>query len=79
MECNVSGNKMMQMASNKGLARLTAGKLRLVNLSNCRGQQMAASKKVEVFINDMKVLVDPGTTILQVCATVFTSSLCIYF
>ncbi|KAK6108293.1 NADH dehydrogenase (quinone) G subunit [Brugia pahangi] len=65
MECNVSGNKMMQMASSKGLARLTAGKLRLVNLSNCRGQQMAASKKVEVFINDMKVLVDPGTTILQ--------------
>jgi hypothetical protein len=27
----------------------------------------AAPKKVEVFIDDKKVLVDPGMTILQVC------------
>ncbi|EJD76508.1 NADH dehydrogenase, variant [Loa loa] len=55
----------MQMASGTGLARLTAGKLRLVSLPTCRGQQTTASRKVEVFINDRKVLVDPGTTILQ--------------
>ncbi|VDK68715.1 unnamed protein product [Onchocerca ochengi] len=53
------------MASGTGLSRLTVGKLRLISLLSCRGQQTTASNKVEVFINDKKVLVDPGTTILQ--------------
>ncbi|KAL3984932.1 NADH dehydrogenase (quinone) G subunit [Acanthocheilonema viteae] len=55
----------MQIASSTGLARLTAGKFRLISLLPCRGQQTTASKKLEVFINDKKILVDPGTTILQ--------------
>ncbi|CAG9540764.1 unnamed protein product [Cercopithifilaria johnstoni] len=55
----------MQMACGTGLARLTAGKLRLISLQSCRGQQTAVPKKIEVFINDKKILVDPGTTILQ--------------
>lgn len=65
----------MQMTSGTGLARLTAGKLRLISLPRCRGQQTAAPKKIEVFINDKKVLVDPGTTIMQVCAAVFILSI----
>ncbi|MCP9257138.1 NADH-ubiquinone oxidoreductase 75 kDa subunit, mitochondrial [Dirofilaria immitis] len=53
------------MASGVILSRLPASKLGLINLLFCRSQQTIASKKVEVFINDKKVLVDPGTTILQ--------------
>lgn len=61
---------MQIVSSGTGLVRLTIGKLRLISLPPCRGQQTAASKKVEVFINDKKILVDPGTTIMQVCASV---------
>lgn len=60
---------MKQMTSVTSLARLTAGKFRLIILQCCRGQQTAASKKIEVFINEKKILVDPGTTIMQVCAS----------
>ena len=37
---------------------------------SCRYQQTAAMpEKVEVFVDDQKILVDPGTTVLQVGAT----------
>lgn len=58
----------MQRVSGAGLARLAAGKLRMVNLLACRGQQTGVStEKIEVFIDNRRVLVEPGTTILQVC------------
>lgn len=69
----------MQIALGTGLARWTSSKLRLTNLPPRRGQQTAAPKKVELFINDKRILVDPGTTIMQVCVEVFAMSLCAYF
>ena len=38
---------------------------RVVTVSN-RGTATKAPEKVEVFIDDKRVLVDPGTTVLQV-------------
>ncbi|VDN05298.1 unnamed protein product [Thelazia callipaeda] len=55
----------MRLSSTKNLVRLVDSKPRLVTFLSCRGQQTEVPKKLEVFINDRKVLVDPGTTILQ--------------
>ncbi|XP_067928049.1 NADH-ubiquinone oxidoreductase 75 kDa subunit, mitochondrial-like [Watersipora subatra] len=41
----------------------------LLNGASVRGQQaQAAPDKFEVFVDDQKILVDPGTTVLQACA-----------
>lgn len=41
--------------------------LLIVPGGSCRYQQTAAMpEKVEVFVDDQKILVDPGTTVLQV-------------
>jgi hypothetical protein len=45
---------------------LTSQSARVVTVSN-RGTVTKAPEKVEVFIDDKRVLVDPGTTVLQVC------------
>ncbi|KAI6199941.1 NADH-ubiquinone oxidoreductase 75 kDa subunit, mitochondrial [Aphelenchoides besseyi] len=51
--------------------KLTSRLWQLSALSGFRGQATnAAPKKIEVFIDDKKVLVDPGMTILQACALV---------
>ena len=42
----------------------------LPKLTSVKYSADAAPQKVEVFINDQKVLVNPGTTILQACAMV---------
>lgn len=54
------------------LLRLLTGKQAspaALNVNSSRGQQsQPLPDKLEVFIDDQKVLVDPGTTVLQACA-----------
>lgn len=40
-----------------------------------RGTTSNAPEKVEVFIDEKRVLVDPGTTVLQVCLIGYTVSI----
>uniref|UniRef100_F1KVL1 NADH-ubiquinone oxidoreductase 75 kDa subunit, mitochondrial n=1 Tax=Ascaris suum TaxID=6253 RepID=F1KVL1_ASCSU len=60
----------MHRASVQLTARLAATRTRLAAELQARGQQTAASNKVEVFIDGRKVLVDPGMTILQACSLI---------
>ncbi|KAJ1352469.1 hypothetical protein KIN20_008802 [Parelaphostrongylus tenuis] len=59
---------------NSGMHRISSSVVRAVSHGRvaCRRAQStaAAPEKVEVFIDDKKVLVDPGLTILQACALV---------
>jgi len=48
---------------------------RVVTLCS-RGTATKAPEKVEVFIDDKRVLVDPGTTVLQVISVLVLNSLC---
>jgi NADH dehydrogenase (ubiquinone) Fe-S protein 1 len=50
---------------------------RVVTVSN-RGTTTKAPEKVEVFIDDKRVLVDPGTTVLQVGFIAVTVSCSMY-
>ncbi|XP_002742151.1 NADH-ubiquinone oxidoreductase 75 kDa subunit, mitochondrial-like [Saccoglossus kowalevskii] len=55
------------------LARLWSTSSRLAAATTCQRMNSSAapaSQKLEVFIDDKRVLVDPGTTILQACAMV---------
>uniref|UniRef100_A0A915AES1 NADH-ubiquinone oxidoreductase 75 kDa subunit, mitochondrial n=1 Tax=Parascaris univalens TaxID=6257 RepID=A0A915AES1_PARUN len=60
----------MHRASVQLTARLAATRTRLAAELQARGQQTAASDKVEVFIDGRRVLVDPGMTILQACSLI---------
>jgi len=60
------GFKMMRLAIPRAIKRIS---LATTN-GGLRASSTSAPEKVEVFIDDKRVLVDPGTTVLQVCYAV---------
>ncbi|XP_074659020.1 NADH-ubiquinone oxidoreductase 75 kDa subunit, mitochondrial-like [Tubulanus polymorphus] len=52
------------------LRRVIGSPSNLAAISSARCQSGAVASKVEVFVDDKRVLVDPGTTVLQACGMV---------
>uniref|UniRef100_A0AC35FZD4 NADH-ubiquinone oxidoreductase 75 kDa subunit, mitochondrial n=1 Tax=Panagrolaimus sp. PS1159 TaxID=55785 RepID=A0AC35FZD4_9BILA len=66
---SIAGKAMLNNSSKLG-TRLWSLQNRATAITSSIRQQSTAPKKVEVFVDDKKVLCDPGMTILQACALV---------